>query len=148
MPALRRPLPAVAVVVDTSGSIDDGLLAQALGEVKSVLASLAVPDSSVTVLAVDAAVHTVQQVRDVRGAADWRWWHRHGRGDRGGVRSPAGPADGHCAHRRHPVADDARTGAGDRGRAGPAPRPVAPDAGLGAAGGSSARWVTCPDLSL
>ncbi len=66
VPALRRPVPAVAVVVDTSGSIDDGLLAQALGEVKSVLASLAVPDSSVTVLAVDAAVHTVQQVRDVR----------------------------------------------------------------------------------
>jgi predicted metal-dependent peptidase len=66
VPALRRPVPAVAVVVDTSGSIDDGLLAQAMGEVKAVLASLAVPDSSVTVLAVDAAVHTVQQVRDVR----------------------------------------------------------------------------------
>lgn len=66
VPALRRPVPAVAVVVDTSGSIDDGLLAQAMGEVKAVLASLAVPDSSVTVLSVDAAVHTVQQVRDVR----------------------------------------------------------------------------------
>ncbi|MEI2785389.1 MAG: VWA-like domain-containing protein [Candidatus Nanopelagicales bacterium] len=66
VPALRRPVPAVAVVIDTSGSIDDGLLAQALGEVKAVLASLAVPDSSVTVLAVDAAVHAVQPVRDVR----------------------------------------------------------------------------------
>ena len=66
LPALRRPVPAVAVVIDTSGSIDDGLLSQALGEVRAVLASLAVPDSSVTVLAVDAAVHTVQQVRDVR----------------------------------------------------------------------------------
>ena len=65
VPALRRPVPAVAVVVDTSGSMDDGLLAQAMGEVKAVLSSLAVPDSSVTVLAVDAAVHTVQQVRDV-----------------------------------------------------------------------------------
>jgi predicted metal-dependent peptidase len=66
VPALRRPVPAVAVVVDTSGSMDDGLLAQAMGEVKAVLSSLAVPDSSVTVLAVDAAVHTVKQVRDVR----------------------------------------------------------------------------------
>ncbi|MEZ5184953.1 MAG: VWA-like domain-containing protein [Candidatus Nanopelagicales bacterium] len=66
VPALRRPVPAVAVVVDTSGSIDDGLLSQALGEVRAVLASLAVPDSSVTVLAVDAAVQTVQKVRDVR----------------------------------------------------------------------------------
>ncbi|HQR78998.1 MAG TPA: VWA-like domain-containing protein [Actinomycetota bacterium] len=65
VPALRRPVPAVAVVIDTSGSIDDGLLSQALGEVKAVLASLAVADSSVTVLAVDAAVHTVAQVRDV-----------------------------------------------------------------------------------
>ena len=65
VPALRRPVPAVAVIVDTSGSMDDGLLAQAMGEVKAVLSSLAVPDSSVTVLAVDAAVHTVQQVRDV-----------------------------------------------------------------------------------
>jgi predicted metal-dependent peptidase len=66
IPALRRPVPTVAVVVDTSGSMDDGLLAQAMGEVKAVLSSLAVPDSSVTVLAVDAAVHTVQQVRDVQ----------------------------------------------------------------------------------
>lgn len=65
VPALRRPVPAVAVVIDTSGSVDDGLLSQALGEVKAVLASLAVPDSSVTILAVDAAVQSVQQVRDV-----------------------------------------------------------------------------------
>jgi len=65
VPALRRPVPAVAVVVDTSGSIDDGLLAQAMGEVRAVLSSLAVPDSSVTVLAVDAAVQTTQRIRDV-----------------------------------------------------------------------------------
>ncbi len=66
VPAMRRPVPAVAVVIDTSGSIDDGLLSQAMGEVKSVLSSLAVPDSNVTVLAVDAAVQTVQRIRDVR----------------------------------------------------------------------------------
>lgn len=65
LPAMRRPVPAVAVVIDTSGSVDDGLLAQALGEVRAVLASLAVSDASVTVLAVDAAVQTVGQVRDV-----------------------------------------------------------------------------------
>lgn len=66
VPALRRPVPAVAVIIDTSGSVDDGLLSQALGEVHSVLTSLAVPDSSVTVLAVDAAVQTVNRIRDVR----------------------------------------------------------------------------------
>ena len=64
LPALRRPVPEVAVVVDTSGSIDDGLLSQALGEVDGILTTQAVPDGSVTVLAVDAAVHQVQRVRD------------------------------------------------------------------------------------
>lgn len=63
LPALRRPVPRVAVVVDTSGSVDDGLLAQALGEIDGVLASLPVGGGQVTVLAVDAAVHTVGLVR-------------------------------------------------------------------------------------
>ena len=63
LPALRRPAPRVGIVVDTSGSVDDGLLAQALGEVDGVLASLAVSDPQVSVLAVDAAVQTVATVR-------------------------------------------------------------------------------------
>lgn len=63
LPALRRPVPRVGIVVDTSGSVDDGLLAQALGEVAGVLASLGVADPQVTVLAVDAAVQAVSTVR-------------------------------------------------------------------------------------
>jgi predicted metal-dependent peptidase len=66
LPALRRPVPEVAVVVDTSGSIDDGLLAQALGEVDGILTTQAIPDGSITVLAVDAAVHHVDRVRNAR----------------------------------------------------------------------------------
>ncbi len=66
LPALRRPVPSVVVVVDTSGSVDDGLLAQALGEIDAVLAGVATGSQGVTVLAVDAAVHTVARVRDVR----------------------------------------------------------------------------------
>ncbi len=66
LPALRRPVPEVAIVVDTSGSVDDGLLAQALGEVDGILASAAVPEGSVTVLAVDAAVQAVTRVRSAR----------------------------------------------------------------------------------
>jgi predicted metal-dependent peptidase len=66
LPALRRPVPAVALVLDTSGSVDDGLLAQALGEVDGVLRSLAVPDSAVTTFSVDAAVQATARVRDAR----------------------------------------------------------------------------------
>lgn len=65
LPALRRPVPAVVIILDTSGSVEDGLVAQALGEVEAVLASLAIPGTAVTVMAVDAAVHTVARVRDV-----------------------------------------------------------------------------------
>lgn len=63
LPALRRPIPRIGIVVDTSGSVDDGLLAQALGEIDGVLASLGVADPQVNVLAVDAAVHAVTSVR-------------------------------------------------------------------------------------
>jgi predicted metal-dependent peptidase len=63
LPAMRRPLPRVAVVVDTSGSVDDGLLAQALGEVDGAITGLGVAGSDVTVLACDAAVHSVARVR-------------------------------------------------------------------------------------
>lgn len=66
LPGLRRPVPRVAVVVDTSGSVDDGLLAQALGEVDGVLSALGVGDRQVTVLAVDAGVQAVTRVRHAR----------------------------------------------------------------------------------
>ncbi|MGB7979737.1 MAG: VWA-like domain-containing protein [Candidatus Nanopelagicales bacterium] len=66
LPALRRPVPRVGIVVDTSGSVDDGLLAQALGEIDGVLGTLGVPDPQVSVLAVDAAVQTVSAIRSAR----------------------------------------------------------------------------------
>lgn len=69
LPGLRRPTPSVAVVVDTSGSMDDGLLAQALGEVDGVLHALGPAVGELTVLSCDAAVHTVERStsgRDVR----------------------------------------------------------------------------------
>lgn len=63
LPATRRPLPSVAVVIDTSGSVDDGMLGQALGEVDGAIAGLGVPGEQVTVLACDAAVAAVATVR-------------------------------------------------------------------------------------
>lgn len=68
LPGMQRPVPEVAVVVDTSGSVDDGLLASALGEVDGVLRGLGGASSSVRLLATDAAVHSLQRVRRGRDA--------------------------------------------------------------------------------
>ena len=65
---MRRPVPRVAVVVDTSGSVDDVLLGRALGEVDGALRALGVSDSHVAVYSCDAAVHQVQRVRRARDA--------------------------------------------------------------------------------
>lgn len=69
LPGMRRPQPDAVIAVDTSGSVDDGLLAQALAEVSGALSACGTADSSVRVLSVDAAVNAVQRVRkasDVR----------------------------------------------------------------------------------
>ncbi|MGW1534834.1 vWA domain-containing protein [Streptomyces aureus] len=62
LPSLRRPLPRVAVVIDTSGSMGDAELAAALGEVTGVLREVGIRGNRVTVLACDADVHAVSRV--------------------------------------------------------------------------------------
>ena len=61
LPSLRRPVPSVAVVVDTSGSIDDAMLSQALAEISGILKSLGQREG-VHVLSVDAQVHACRKV--------------------------------------------------------------------------------------
>ena len=68
LPGMRRPVPRVSMIVDTSYSIDDGLLARALGEVDGALRALGIAGGDVTVYSCDAAVHTVQRVRRARDA--------------------------------------------------------------------------------
>ena len=63
LPALRRPVPNVAVVCDTSGSMTNDLLARVLAEVDGILRAVGVRADGVRVLACDAAVHTVRRVR-------------------------------------------------------------------------------------
>ena len=60
LPTLHRPVPEVAIVCDTSGSMHDGLLARALAEVEGVLTRGGVRRARV--LAVDTAVHAVRNV--------------------------------------------------------------------------------------
>ncbi|MGH6655143.1 MAG: vWA domain-containing protein [Actinocrinis sp.] len=62
LPSLRRPLPKVAVVVDTSGSVSDLELGAALSEVAGISRAVGVQGNRISVYSCDAAVHTVQQV--------------------------------------------------------------------------------------
>jgi predicted metal-dependent peptidase len=65
LPALRRPVPEVAVVCDTSGSMTDELLAMALTEVDGLLKSLGL-SRQLRVLSCDTAVDAVQRVTSTR----------------------------------------------------------------------------------
>jgi predicted metal-dependent peptidase len=65
LPSLRQPLPQVALVIDTSGSMSDAMLGQALGEVAGVLRSLGVARRNLRVIACDARAYQAQQVRDL-----------------------------------------------------------------------------------
>jgi predicted metal-dependent peptidase len=60
MPTLFRPVPEVAIVCDTSGSMHERLLARALAEVEAVLVRAGL--RQVRVLAVDTALQAVRRV--------------------------------------------------------------------------------------
>ncbi|MBW8485687.1 vWA domain-containing protein [Actinomadura parmotrematis] len=62
LPSLRRPLPRVAIVIDTSGSMGDDELGAALAEVTGVLREVGVGANRVSVLACDADVQAVSRV--------------------------------------------------------------------------------------
>ena len=62
LPTLRRPIPDVAIVCDTSGSMHERLLARALAEIEAVLTRAGLRAAQVRVLAVDTAVHAVSRV--------------------------------------------------------------------------------------
>ncbi|NDU72252.1 VWA domain-containing protein [Actinomadura sp. DSM 109109] len=69
LPSLRRPLPAVAVVIDTSGSMGEDDLAAALAEVTGVLREVGVGGNRITVLACDADVRTAARVTSAQQVA-------------------------------------------------------------------------------
>jgi predicted metal-dependent peptidase len=65
LPSLRQPLPRVALVIDTSGSMSDGMLGQALGEVGGVLKSLGVGRRDLRIVACDAEAYEAQSVSEL-----------------------------------------------------------------------------------
>jgi predicted metal-dependent peptidase len=65
LPALRRPVPDVAVVCDTSGSMTENLLAAALAEVEGLMRALGMA-RQVRVLACDYAAGPAQRVSSAR----------------------------------------------------------------------------------
>jgi predicted metal-dependent peptidase len=65
LPALRRPVPEVAVVCDTSGSMTEELLAAALAEVEGLLQALGL-SRQLRVLACDTAVAPAKRVTSAR----------------------------------------------------------------------------------
>jgi predicted metal-dependent peptidase len=65
LPALRRPVPEVAVVCDTSGSMSEDLLAMALAEVEGLLRAVGVA-RKLRVLACDTAVGPARRVTSAR----------------------------------------------------------------------------------
>ncbi len=65
LPALRRPVPEVAVVCDTSGSMTDDLLARSLAEVEGILSGMGL-SRQVKVLACDTAAAPARRVSSAR----------------------------------------------------------------------------------
>ncbi len=65
LPTMVRPVPEVAIICDTSGSMHDGLLARALAEVDGILTRAGLRRGA-PVLAVDTAVQTVRRVASAR----------------------------------------------------------------------------------
>ena len=66
LPALQKPVPEVAIVCDTSGSMSGDQLTTVLAEVEGLLKGIGLRGRGVRVLAVDAAVQTVRRVSSAR----------------------------------------------------------------------------------
>jgi predicted metal-dependent peptidase len=66
LPSLRQPLPKVAMVLDTSGSMNDSMLSQSLAEVEGVLRGLGVGGRHLRIVCCDAQAFDAQRIRQAR----------------------------------------------------------------------------------
>lgn len=65
LPSMRQPLPTIAVVIDTSGSISDEMLSQAVAEVEGILKALGFRDR-IWYIACDYDVHITKQISSIK----------------------------------------------------------------------------------
>lgn len=63
LPSQQRPVPQVAVVVDTSGSMDHRMLGRALAELDRILETLQMGENGLQVFTVDTAAYEMSRVR-------------------------------------------------------------------------------------
>jgi predicted metal-dependent peptidase len=66
LPSLRQPLPQVAIVLDTSGSMGAAQLGQALGEINGVLRGLGLGRGNLRLVCCDAQAYQVQKIMDAK----------------------------------------------------------------------------------
>ncbi|HVE91280.1 MAG TPA: VWA-like domain-containing protein [Actinomycetota bacterium] len=66
LPSMRKPVPEVAVVCDTSGSMSEAMLGQAMAEVEGLLRTVGLGANKLRVLSCDYDVHKVQRVTTAR----------------------------------------------------------------------------------
>lgn len=64
LPSMQQPVPTIAVVIDTSGSISDKMLGQAVTEIKGILQASGLKDR-IWYIACDAEVHITKQINNV-----------------------------------------------------------------------------------
>lgn len=64
LPSLRQPVPNVAVVIDTSGSISDRMLSQAIAEVEGILKSAGLK-GGIRYIACDYDVHVTDKITNI-----------------------------------------------------------------------------------
>jgi predicted metal-dependent peptidase len=80
LPSLRQPIPQVAMVLDTSGSMSDQMVGQALAEVSGVLRGLGVGRRRLRVVCCDATAtrHSAYSmpVRSAYSAGVTRTWEQ------------------------------------------------------------------------
>ncbi len=62
LPSMRKTIPNIVIICDTSASVSEKLLMQSLGEVEAILRSSGVSNQNIRIITCDSAVHTIKKI--------------------------------------------------------------------------------------